>query len=254
MGSTEGKSRGWGSGSLIIGLVVIGGIVGAAVALSGGGGGSSGGGGGVFGGSAVSAQYGQIFSVTYNDGQQSKDTYESYIRDALAFWENILDETETINVSVNIISDTPTTLATGGPYSTTNLKGGGVINFNRNASAYNWVDVTKHEFGHAMGMGLNQKWGANVITQGGSRYLDAAGFPETYQVYVDHYLNEGEDGGDKIPLSEYGGHFSEEVFDTELMTPYAEGPGVTQPTTLLTLTALKELGWNVDLTKAEPKN
>ncbi len=46
-------------------------------------------------------------------------------------------------------------------------------------------------------------------------------------------------------------HWDETRFDTELMTPYAENPGVATPLSQLTLAALRDLGWNLNFGVAQ---
>ena len=142
-------------------------------------------------------------------------------------------------------------MALARPFSSTDLKGGGIIYFNTNANYHDWDFVTKHEMGHIFGIGSNVKWDDNIYYSGGQYFLSRLGFPETYQIYTDQFS--GTESG--TPIGDARGHFDEDVFDRELMTPIAEAEGINQPVTLLTLTALKELGWNnIDLTQAQPYN
>ncbi|PSB19284.1 hypothetical protein C7B65_11975 [Phormidesmis priestleyi ULC007] len=46
-------------------------------------------------------------------------------------------------------------------------------------------------------------------------------------------------------------HWDETRFDTELMTPYAETPGVATPLSQLTLASLRDLGWNLNFGAAQ---
>ncbi len=190
------------------------------------------------------------FTVQYQNGNLISN-FGSYIEEATRFWSNILNEPAGIKIEVKEVSDTPTTLALARPYSSTNLKGGGIIYFNKNARYHDWGFVTKHEMGHIFGIGSNEKWGNNIFQVDGQYYLSQLGFPETYQIYTDQF----EGTGVGTPIGDARGHFDEDVFDTELMTPIAEAEGINQPVTLLTLTALKEMGWNnIDLSQAEPFN
>ena len=190
------------------------------------------------------------FTVEYqNSSLVSK--FGNNIKAAAEFWNNILNEPNDIRIEVREVSDTPTTLALARPFSSTDLKGGGIIYFNTTASYHDWDFVTKHEMGHIFGIGSNVKWGDNIYYSGGQYFLSSSGFPETYQIYTDQF------GGTELgtPIGDARGHFDEDVFDRELMTPIAEAEGINQPVTLLTLTALKELGWNnIDLTQAQPYN
>jgi len=190
------------------------------------------------------------FTVEYQNGNLIS-SFGSYLEEATRFWSNILNEPSNIKIEVREVSDTPTTLALARPYSSTNLKGGGIIYFNKNARYHDWGFVTKHEMGHIFGIGSNEKWGNNIFQVDGQYYLSRLGFPETYQIYIDQF--QGTAAG--TPIGDARGHFDEDVFDTELMTPIAEAEGINQPVTLLTLTALKEMGWNnIDLSQAEPFN
>ncbi|MER3478159.1 MAG: hypothetical protein C4287_18975 [Leptolyngbya sp. ERB_1_2] len=47
-------------------------------------------------------------------------------------------------------------------------------------------------------------------------------------------------------------HWDESRFDTELMTPFAESPGVSMPMSSLTLGALRDLGWSVNFGAVQP--
>tara|TARA_R110000772_G_scaffold185140_1_gene296313 strand:- start:1069 stop:1788 length:720 start_codon:yes stop_codon:yes gene_type:complete len=190
------------------------------------------------------------FDVEYqNSSLVSK--FGNNIKAAAEFWNNILNEPNNIRIEVREVSDTPTTLALARPFSSTDLKGGGIIYFNTNANYHDWDFVTKHEMGHIFGIGSNVKWDDNIYYSGGQYFLSSSGFPETYQIYTNQFS--GTESG--TPIGDARGHFDEDVFDRELMTPIAEVEGINQPVTLLTLTALKELGWNnIDLTQAQPYN
>ena len=100
-----------------------------------------------------------------------------------------------------------------------------------------------------MGIGLHYTWTDAIIRNENGVFLRSTTFPETYEIYRDDY------GGtfNHIPLGDSGGHFKESIFTTELMTPYSN-EGKDQPATDLTLTALKTLGWNIDLSKSEERN
>lgn len=190
------------------------------------------------------------FTVEYQNGNLVSN-FSSYLEEATNFWSTILNEPNDIKIEVKEESIDSSILARARPFSSTNLKGGGIIYFNNNASYHDWSFVVKHELGHIFGIGSNQKWDNNIYQVTGNYYLSRLGFPETYQIYTDYFG--GTENG--TPIGDARGHFDEDVFDTELMTPIAEAVGVNQPVTLLTLTALKELGWNnIDLSLAENFN
>ena len=190
------------------------------------------------------------FSVEYqNSNLISK--FDNNIKSATNFWNNILNEPNDIKIEVKEESISSNILARARPFSSTDLKGGGIIYFNNNASYHDWDFVVKHEMGHIFGIGTNIKWSSNIFQLGRNHFLSSSGFPETYQIYREQF------GGTSVgtPIGDARGHFDEDVFDRELMTPIAEEGGINQPVTLLTLTALKELGWNnIDLTQAQPYN
>jgi len=191
------------------------------------------------------------FKVKISGSKNFVETYSNHSETAINNIKDFFNEDLTIQIEIKEFSESSNTLAKAGPYSIYDLKGGGYLEININNSAANWVDVIEHEILHILGIGTNYKWRHAIFYSNGYK-LSSNEFPETYQVYSNHY----ETNGDlHVPLSNYdiGGHFSEPVFGTELMTPYSN-EGQIQPVTLLTLTALKELGWNVNLNKAENKN
>ena len=190
------------------------------------------------------------FKVEYQNGSLVSN-FGTHINNATSFWNTILNEPNDIKIEVKEETISPNILARARPYSSTNLKAGGIIYFNTNARYHDWDFVTKHELGHIFGIGSNEKWDNNIYQVNGQYYLSRLGFPETYQIYTDYFG--GTESG--TPIGDARGHFDEAVFDRELMTPIAEEEGVNQPVTLLTLTALKELGWgNIDLSQAQSYN
>ncbi len=202
--------------------------------------------------------YSQNFSVTYqgssyNTSTSIESTYAQYVADATKFWGDILTEDTEIDITVTTFSEAPTSsgtvLARAGPYSSTNLKGGGFLEINVMASANNWTDVMKHEIGHIMGIGTNIKW--NNAVSPGDHMLNGSVFSTSLGEYKESYG--GAVDATTIPLGDNDGHFSEEIFDRELMTPYSDAPQP-QPATKLTLGALQDLGWSLDIEKAESAN
>ena len=170
------------------------------------------------------------FTVEYQNGLLVSN-FSTHINNATSFWNNILNEPNEIKIEVREETISSNILARARPFSSTNLKGGGIVYFNTNASYHDWDFVTKHELGHIFGIGSNQKWDNNIYQSEGQYYLSRLGFPETYQIYTD----------------QFGG--------TQTGTPIGDAEGIDQPVTLLSLTALKELGWdNIDLTQAQPYN
>jgi hypothetical protein len=195
-------------------------------------------------------EYGN-FKVIYSGTNDFISSYSNYTEQAINNIKNFMNEEISLQIEISQFSENSNTLARAGPYSIYNLRGGGYLEINTNKTAASWTDVIEHEILHILGIGTNYKWRHAVFYSNGYN-LSSNEFPETYQVYIDNYVSNGDL---HIPLSNYdtGSHFSESIFGTELMTPFSN-EGNRQPITLLTLTALKELGWNVNLEKAEEKN
>ena len=197
--------------------------------------------------------YGSDFRVKYynTSGFDLKRSYGTYIKEALNFWNSVIDERDTvieIDVQSNYDRDTRL-LAKASANDYTDIRKGGEIIINVAANPKSWTDVFKHEIGHILGIGSNRLWENSVFTQNEKKYLDGSIFSETLEIYKNDY------GGreDHIPLDSTGSHFSEEIFTTELMTPYSN-EGFRQPVTNLTFSALEKLGWIVDHSKVEVKN
>ena len=195
---------------------------------------------------------GQNFRVTYHNtnGTNIQDNYSRHLEEAAASWEDKLNEDVRLELDVkgSYLEDR-LILAYASMNDGGDIRAGGDITINLNANAASWTDVLKHEIGHVMGIGIAYKWRNARITNQNENFLSSVDFPETYQIYVDEY------GGteDHTPLGDVSGHFDEDIFTTELMTPFSN-EGRRQPITLLTLTAMKELGWDVDLSAAETRN
>ena len=204
------------------------------------------------GGVTNTQDFGRNFRVTYynTEGTNIQDGFSSYLREAMNYWEDKIDEDVRLDLDVRAASlEDSRILAYGSMNDRGNIRGGGDITINLNASAQRWEDVLKHELAHVMGIGLHYTWTNAVIRNENGSFLRSTVFPETYQIYRDEYNGTF----NHIPLGESGGHFRENIFTTELMTPYSN-EGQDQPATDLTLTALKTLGWDVDLSKAEERN
>lgn len=188
-----------------------------------------------------------IFNNTFYGDSQN---YASAIKIASDRWTSYIDEDVTINVKYQTFNDpSSTTLASASMNDSSNIRAGGTININtgRSAPAAGWDDVIEHELCHVLGLPGATKWQNAIITTGSGTFLDASDFPLTAAAY--HSLISGSSGN--IPLQSTGAHWKESVFSTELMTPLIGGEAELI-TSKLTLTAMKELGWNIDLSKAEP--
>jgi hypothetical protein len=105
--------------------------------------------------------------------------------------------------------------------------------------------VIRHEMGHVLGIGT--LWDRFV-----SEDMKYSG-PRAFAAYKEK-LNGKES---TIPVEDKGGpgtaggHWKETVFDTELMTGYAEDGGIKMPLSVMSIGALEDLGYRVDYTKAE---
>jgi len=116
-----------------------------------------------------------------------------------------------------------------------------------------WESTIMHEMGHVLGLGT--LWDSeklitpkvspppfSYLGENGNLGLDTiAGLPNQEIVIEDQ-------GGAGTARS----HWSEAVYDTELMTGYLEGKNVPMPLSLMTVRALQDLGYTVDVTKADP--
>jgi hypothetical protein len=126
--------------------------------------------------------------------------------------------------------------------------------------------VIAHEFGHILG------FGPGADCSGGYTCIkdcihDAS--TETYKqgTYwgcpnaIDGFNAVGGDGytgGMKVPFANEGGkgtinaHWRESVFDTELMTGYAESGKTSAPLSIVTVCALHDLGYGMNFDAADP--
>jgi len=179
----------------------------------------------------------------------SAKDYESAINQASNRWSNYITEDVTIPINYHTFNNpTSSTLASASMNDSNNIRAGGTININigRNAPVAGWDDVIEHEICHVLGLPQATKWQNAIVQSGGNYFLDAADFPETANAY-----NTILGGSGNIPLQSGGAHWDESIFGIELMTPNI-GIENELKTTLLTLTAMKELGWSIDLSQAEP--
>ena len=169
--------------------------------------------------------------------------------------QNTQDETDPLNgkapiAGAGIISDSLEIDANGN-----NLPTEGVSVINTNADKLQELEdnpdllnrVMVHEFGHVMGMG--GLWQENDLIDpitGVYRSDTNAG-----EAYHRLYNTDGD-----IPLasgdSGISGHWDEEIFGNELMTPQKESLGISMPLSEITLGSLEDIGWNVFDGAAEP--
>ena len=111
--------------------------------------------------------------------------------------------------------------------------------------------VITHEMGHVIGIGT--LWTRFIRNAGTDtvNYVGENGLREYRSLRNDQTVT-------SIPVENTGGagtaggHWRETVFGDELMTGFAERPGVQMPISRMTVGALDDLGYNVDYAKAEP--
>ena len=195
------------------------------------------------------------------------------IASAAQFWENAIVSRSAItklnNLTIDIVGlaiGDPDTLAYAGPLVTTD----GVSLFissaeaTLNLSKYSIFNsdpaylrrIMVHEFAHALGFGT--LWvPLDVPSRGkiGQAWTDATTATYRANSYAGYAYGNliGVDGAVAVPLDRVDlSHWDETRFDAELMTPYAEGSGIAMPASALTLSALRDLGWRVNLAAAEP--
>lgn len=105
--------------------------------------------------------------------------------------------------------------------------------------------VMRHEIGHVLGLGIIwDSQGNDFINPYTGNYRANSYAGQSYGELLGTYQET------EIPLDE-NRHWSEAEFDTELLTTYAEGIGEPMPLSHLTISSLRDLGWNVNYGAAE---
>ena len=195
---------------------------------------------------SVSESSGLVGKFIYQSGPGVTSGYEQDIVAALEEWDGIIQDDKQIDVSFYSYSSNDDTLAFAFMNDEDDIYAGGVVYINTyNKAETSMKNIIEHEIGHVLGIGTSKKWDmAN-----NSDVLDKNLFPNAYDFYTNWASGTPNPNG--IPLGSNGYHWSEEVFDIELMTPYSEQKGVELPNSGLTLNALKDIGWDVDLTRAD---
>lgn len=107
-------------------------------------------------------------------------------------------------------------------------------------------DVILHEMGHVLGLGST--WATSGLIQGliDPQYTGGAAVAAYQQLGGSHFVPVENEGGVGTALS----HWRESTFDDELMTGYLGWtPG--EPLSILSISALADLGYGVDLQAAD---
>lgn len=103
-------------------------------------------------------------------------------------------------------------------------------------------DIVWHEVAHALGMG--------TLWQDSTRFAGTDSVVYVGKNAKDEWTALG--GPGNVPLEpQLGAHWHEAWFNTELMTPVAEGPATPMPISRVTIGALLDLGWTASLSAAD---
>ncbi|OYW18338.1 MAG: hypothetical protein B7Z55_10795, partial [Planctomycetales bacterium 12-60-4] len=112
-------------------------------------------------------------------------------------------------------------------------------------------DVVLHEIGHVLGIGT--LWQSRGLLAGAG--TSNSGFIGPHAVAEYNALTGGH--AIAVPVENAGGsgtrdaHWRESIFGSELMTGYV-GPGVNLPLSRMTIASLADLGYQVDMSAADP--
>jgi hypothetical protein len=206
------------------------------------------------------------FDITVNYTGDSR--YASYFTAAAQRWQQVIKadlpdvnssrygfiDDVLIDANVQFIDGVNGILGQAGPDELRSGSGGlpdhGIMTFDSAdvaAMANNGTlfSVILHEMGHVLGIG--SLWNSFGL-RSGSSYLGT----NANNAY--HLLG----GTGFVPLETTGGsgtafvHWSEAAFDNELMTGFAEAPGVPMPLSIVTIGGMQDLGYKVDYSAADP--
>ena len=119
---------------------------------------------------------------------------------------------------------------------------------------HQFTDVALHEMGHVLGLNAGD-WGDHGLITDGSTldpiYTGTAGRAGFAALGLSY-------SGTPVPLENIGDqgtalhHWRESVLTSELMTGFIEPVGDPMPLTVLTIGALADLGYTVDMSRADP--
>jgi hypothetical protein len=116
-----------------------------------------------------------------------------------------------------------------------------------------FAEVIQHEMGHVLGFGTLWNYGNHKLVQGlgtSNPVFVGTNAVREYQTLTGTAVT-------SVPVENTGGqgtaggHWRESVFNTELMTGYAEAPGVRMPISRMTVGSLADLGYVVDYSAAD---
>ncbi len=216
----------------------------------------------------ASASLGTTFDIVISYG--GDPAYQAAFDAAAARWEQIITadipdvasspwgfiDDLLIDASVVAIDGAGQILAQAGPddfRSGSSLPDHGIMRFDsadvaQMAANGTLTAVIMHEMGHVLGLGT--LW-QNLGLRNGYNYTGAHALAE-YRALT------GNPNATSIPLETNGGsgtagsHWSEAVFNAELMTGYVESAGTFMPISRLTIGALEDLGYSVNYGAADP--
>jgi hypothetical protein len=228
----------------------------------------------------------QQFRIELNFGNTLNGLSEAArnaIMEAARFWEGIITSRSAMTQSnvlpVTVAGENLTysdgtadtgTFVLSGPTFTVDaannlviLRGGSTLNIRKfsefNANPGYLRDIMIHEFAHVFGFGLMWEPVEFVRSDGtrftaGKNWIDRSANTYTANSYAGVAYGEllGTFTPTAIPIEpQIFAHWDETRFDAELLTPFAETPGTSAPLSSLTLAALRDLGWNINMGAAQ---
>lgn len=124
---------------------------------------------------------------------------------------------------------------------------------NRMESEGTLYGVILHEMGHVLGIGT--MWEIKGLLTGkdtaNPRFTGALATAEYKALFGSQYTSVPVQGND-MAVGSRNSHWRESIFDTELMTPQAEGAGIAMPISRMTIASLADIGYTVNMAAADP--